>query len=344
MFVRWTNLTLTDEEQRRLPGYRDEAIVRRFDAPEALDIRFYEVRARSVLNRVPDRSPMPFRWTVNPYRGCTHACVYCFARPTHRFLDFDAGRDFEREIVVKVNAPEVLRGELGRASWTREHVALGTNTDPYQWVEARYRLMPGIWQALLEHATPCSVLTKSPLVLRDLPLLRELAAEGLFSAALSVPTLDERAWRATEPHTPHPAARLEAVRELTRAGIPTSVLVAPLMPGINDNPRSVREIVERARAAGARNVTPVALHLRDGVREVFMDWLEESRPELAGDYATLYGHGAYLEAGERRRLHELVRPEGRGRPSGARFGRPRAEPRRDRVAAQPHAQPQPSLF
>jgi DNA repair photolyase len=344
MFVRWTNLTLTDDEQRRLPGYRDEAIVRRFDAPEALDIRFYEVRARSVLNRVPERSPMPFRWTVNPYRGCTHACVYCFARPTHRFLDFDAGRDFEREIVVKVNAPEVLHGELGRASWTREHVALGTNTDPYQWVEARYRLMPGIWHALLEHRTPCSVLTKSPLVLRDLPLLAELAAEGLFSAALSVPTLDERAWRATEPHTPHPAARLEAVRELTRAGIPTSVLVAPLMPGINDDPRSVREIVERARAAGARNVTPVALHLRDGVRQVFMDWLEESRPELAGDYAALYGRGAYLAAGERRRLHALVRPESPGRPSGARFGRPRADPRRDRVAAQPHAQPQRSLF
>jgi hypothetical protein len=143
-FVRWTNLTLTDEEQRRLPGYRDEAIVRRFDAPEALDIRFFEVRARSVLNRVPARSAMPFRWTVNPYRGCTHACVYCFARPTHRYLDFDAGRDFEREIVVKVNAPEVLRGELARATWTHEHVALGTNTDPYQWVEARYRLMPDI--------------------------------------------------------------------------------------------------------------------------------------------------------------------------------------------------------
>jgi DNA repair photolyase len=252
MFVRWSNLTLTDEEQRRLPGYRDEAVVRRFDAPEALDIRFYEVRARSVLNRVPERSPMPFRWTVNPYRGCTHACVYCFARPTHQYLDFDAGRDFEREIVVKVNAPEVLRGELARASWSREHVALGTNTDPYQWVEARYRLMPGIWRALLEHRTPCSVLTKSPLLLRDLPLLAELASEGLVSAALSVPTLDERAWRATEPHTPHPAARLDAVRELTRAGVPTSVLVAPLMPGINDDPRLVREIVERARDAGAR--------------------------------------------------------------------------------------------
>jgi DNA repair photolyase len=336
--VRWTNLTLTDEDQRRLPGYRDEAVVRRFDAPEALDIRFYEVRARSVLNRVPERSPMPFRWTINPYRGCTHACVYCFARPTHRYLDFDAGRDFEREIVVKVNAPEVLRRELARPSWTREHVALGTNTDPYQWVEARYRLMPDIWRALLEQQTPCSVLTKSPLVLRDLPLLRELAAEGLFSAALSVPTLDERAWRATEPHTPHPAARLEAVAELTRAGVPTSVLVAPLMPGINDDPRSLREIVARARAAGARNVTPIALHLRPGVREVFTDWLGESRPDLTERYAQLYSRGAYLPADERRRLGALVRPERASRSNAERFERSRAKPRAGAQAQQAVAQ------
>ena len=342
MFVRWTNLTLTDEEQRRLPGYRDEAIVRRFDAPEALDIRFYEVRARSVLNRVPERSAMPFRWTINPYRGCTHACVYCFARPTHRYLDFDAGRDFEREIIVKVNAPEVLRGELARASWTREHVALGTNTDPYQWVEARYRLMPDIWRALLEHRTPCSVLTKSPLLLRDLPLLRELAEEGLVSAALSVPTLDERAWRATEPHTPHPAARLEAVAELSRAGIPTSVLVAPLMPGINDDPRAVREIVRRAREAGARNVSPVALHLRSGVREVFMDWLEESRPDLVGRYRELYARGAYLDANERRRLTALARPDGLPRPAFARFERQLAVSRAHRAV--PKLDVQESLF
>src|SRR5580700_8300106 len=236
MFVRWSNLTLENDEQRRLPGYREEAVVRRFDAPEALETRFYEVRARSVLNRVPARSRMPFGWTINPYRGCSHACVYCFARPTHSYLGFDAGRDFEREIVVKVNAPEVLTRELARASWMREHVALGTNTDPYQWVEARYRLMPGIWRALQEARTPCSVLTKSPLLLRDIDLLAELAGEGLFSAALSIPTLDERAWRATEPHTPSPQARLEAIAELSEAGIPTSVLVAPLMPGINDDP------------------------------------------------------------------------------------------------------------
>jgi DNA repair photolyase len=323
--MRWTNLTLTDEEARRLPGYRDEAVVRRFDAPEALDVRFYEVRARSVLNRVPERSMMPFRWTVNPFRGCTHACVYCFARSTHTYLDFDAGRDFEREIVVKVNAPEVLARELARPSWTREHVALGTNTDPYQWVEARYKLMPGIWRALRESGTPCSVLTKSPLLLRDLPLLAEMAAEGLFTAALSVPTLDEQAWRATEPHTPHPAARLDAVARLVDAGIPTSVLVAPLMPGINDDPTSVAEIVARARAAGARSVTPIALHLRSGVREVFMDWLEEARPDLVERYGEIYARGAYAPADERRRLAALVRGE-RPRGETPRFGRRRPAP------------------
>ena len=142
MFVRWSNLSGAPEEQQ-LPGYRDAAAVRRFDAPEALDIRFYEVRARSVLNRVPAQSRMPFRWTHEPVPRLHPACVFCFASPTHTYLDFNAGRDFEREIVVKVNAPEVLRGELKRPSWKHEHVALGTNTDPYQWVEGRYRLMEG---------------------------------------------------------------------------------------------------------------------------------------------------------------------------------------------------------
>ncbi len=144
-------------------------------APEALDVRFYEVQSKSVLDRVPEASRMPFRWTVNPYRGCTHACSYCFARPTHTYLDFDAGRDFEREIVVKVNAPEVLRAELGGRSWKGEHVALGTNTDPYQWVESRYRLTQGVLEALRDANNACSVLTKSPLLLRDLPVMLEIA-------------------------------------------------------------------------------------------------------------------------------------------------------------------------
>jgi DNA repair photolyase len=317
MFVRWSNLTLEAEEQRRLPGYRDEAVVRRFDAPEALETRFYEVRAKSVLNRVPERSRMPFRWTINPYRGCSHACVFCFARPTHKYLDFDAGRDFEKEIVVKVNAPEVLRAELARPSWKREHVALGTNTDPYQWVEGRYRLMVGIWEALRDAGNSCSVLTKSPLLLRDLQLMLEIAERASFSASLSIPTLEEKAWRASEPHTPHPRARLEAVAELNRAGIPTGVLVAPLMPGINDSPRQVEELLEQATAAGATSIGGIALHLRGDVRGVFMDWLRSQRPDLVPRYERLYSRGAYAPREERERISRLLRR--RGVPGG--FGR-----------------------
>jgi DNA repair photolyase len=320
--VRWSNLSLEDEEQRRLPGYRDEAVVRRFEAPEALETRFYEVRARSVLNRVPAKSRMPFSWTINPYRGCSHACVYCFARPTHKYLDFDAGRDFEREIVVKVNAPEVLRVELAKPSWKKEHVALGTNTDPYQWVEGRYKLMQGIWEAMRDFANPCSVLTKSPLVLRDLQLMLEIAERASFSACLSIPTLDEKAWRATEPHTPNPKARLEAVAELNRAGIPTGVLIAPLMPGINDAPHQVERLLEMATAAGATSIGGVALHLRGEVRGIFMDWLRSQRPDLIERYEELYRRGAYAPQQERERMARLVR-RGPPRARGS-FGRARA--------------------
>jgi DNA repair photolyase len=327
MFVRWSNLTLDEEEQRRLPGYRDPAAVRRFDAPEALDMRFYEVHAKSVLNRVPKQSQMPFRWTINPYRGCSHACAYCFARPTHKYLDFNPGRDFEREIVVKVNAPEVLRVELARASWKREHVALGTNTDPYQWVEGRYKLMVGIWEALRDAANPCSVLTKSPLLLRDLPLMLEIAERASFSACLSIPTLDEKAWRATEPHTPSPRARLEAVAELNAAGIPTGVLVAPLMPGINDAPHQVEPLLKLAAEAGAKNVAGIALHLRGEVRTVFMDWLRSQRPDLVPRYEELYRRRAYAPREERERLGRMVR---RGGAPG-RFWQVRPRPGEDAV-------------
>jgi DNA repair photolyase len=233
----------------------------------------------------------------------------CFARPTHRYLDFDAGRDFEREIVVKVNAPERLRAELARPSWKGEHIALGTNTDPYQWAEGRYKLMQGIWEAMRDAANPCSVLTKSPLVLRDLKLMQEIAAVTEFGAAFSVPTLDERAWRASEPHTPHPRARLEAVAELTRAGIRTGVLVAPLMPGINDAPEQVEPILRLAEEAGAAYVTPIALHLRGEVRDVFFGWLAQQRPDLLKRYEQLYSGRAYLRPGERDRLESLVRPD-----------------------------------
>ena len=346
--MRWDNLKVTEDEGHRLPGYRDPAVVRTFDAPEALDVRFYEVRAKSALNAVPKASRMPFRWTINPYRGCTHACSFCFARPTHTYLDFNSGRDFEREIVVKVNVPEVLRTELARPSWKGEHVALGTNTDPYQWVEGRYKLMPGIWGAFRDFANPCSVLTKSPLVLRDLKLLQEINEVAPVSANLSVPTLDEKAWRATEPHTPNPRARLEAVAELNRAGIPTGVLIAPLMPGINDAPEQVERILELASEAGATSVGGIALHLRGEVRGIFFDWLRAHRPDLIPRYEQLYARGAYAPPAERQRLQDLATPPG-GTSSPRRYVRDRdlvsATRRRPERAPPPPPEPiQPALF
>jgi DNA repair photolyase len=231
----------------------------------------------------------------------------CFARPTHTYLDFNAGRDFEREIVVKVNAPEVLRVELARPSWKGEHVAMGTNTDPYQWVEGRYKLMRGIWAALRDARNECSILTKSPLLLRDLDLMRQIAEVAPISANLSVPTIDEKAWRASEPHTPNPRARLEAVAELSRAGIPTGVLVAPLMPGINDDPRQVEEILQLAADAGATSVSGITLHLRGEVRGIFMEWLRSYRPDLVEHYEQLYARSAYAPRAEQDRLSALVR-------------------------------------
>ncbi len=304
-------------------------MVRHFEAPGSIETRFYEVRAKSIINKVPEASRVPFRWTINPFRGCSHGCAYCFARPTHTYLDFDAGRDFEREIVVKVNAPELARAELSRPSWKGEHVALGTNTDPYQWVEGRYKLMPGIWEAMRDARNPCSILTKSPLLLRDLDVMKQINDVTDFGAAVSVPTLDEKAWRATEPHTPNPRARLEAVGELTRNGIRTGVLVAPLMPGINDAPEQIEPILELAAEAGAAYVSGIALHLRGEVRELFFEWLRQHRPEMIPLYKRLYRRGAYMPSDERERLAALVKgpelpPEQRMR---GRAGTPRSSSR-----------------
>jgi DNA repair photolyase len=231
----------------------------------------------------------------------------CFARNTHTYLDLDAGRDFERQIVVKVNVPELLRAELQRPSWKRELVAFGTNTDPYQWAEGRYEFMPAMIEALRETETPTSILTKSPLVLRDLDALLELAEVADVSVNFSVPTLDEKVWRETEPHTPHPRKRLEAVARFNEAGIPSGVLVAPLMPGINDSPELVDEIVSLAEEAGATFVNAIALHLRPGVKEVFMSWLSAARPDLVPRYERLYDGRAYAPSSERKRIGALVR-------------------------------------
>jgi DNA repair photolyase len=237
----------------------------------------------------------------------------CFARRTHTYLDMGAGRDFEREIVVKVNVPELLRAELRRPSWKRELVALGTNTDPYQWVESRYRMMPEILAALEEAETPVSILTKSPLVLRDVEIYERMAKKLPVSVNLSVPTLDEEAWRATEPHTPSPAARLDAVAELRSRGIDSGVLIAPLMPGINDDPAQVQPIIDRAKEAGATFLGGVALHLRGEVKDVFFAWLEAKRPDLLPKYEALYQGRSYMRPEQRRHATRALKGWGRGR-------------------------------
>jgi DNA repair photolyase len=242
----------------------------------------------------------------------------CFARPSHTYLNFDAGRDFERRIVVKVNAPEVLRRELRRKSWTGAHVAMGTNTDPYQRCEGRYRLTRGVLEVLRDHANPCSVLTKSPLLLRDLDLFVELAETAGFSANLSIGTLDEAVWRRSEPGTPHPKARMAAVKRLVEAGIPCGILMAPILPGISDSPEQLRAVVEAAADAGASHLTPITLHLRPGVKEEFLPWLEEAYPELLAGYRRLY-RGSNAPKAVREGIAGRVRAEKRRHPV---FGSP----------------------
>jgi DNA repair photolyase len=340
---------MTDEEAgRRLPGLTGTGTIRTFDAPEAMGIQFMEVEAKSALNRVPGES-LPFNWTVNPYRGCIHACNFCFARPTHRYLDLNAREDFERKIVVKVNVPERLRAELARPSWKGEPVALGTNTDPYQWVEGRYGLTRSIWEVMIEARNPASVLTKSPLLTRDIDLFRELDQVAGFSASLSIPTLDEKAWRATEPATPHPRKRIEAIAALSEAGISVGVLVAPLMPGINDSPEQVEEIVGLCAEAGATSIGGIGLHLKGEVREIFLDWVRENRPELLAEYERLYRRGAFLPKPERERIGKLItvaRREAGVGATGFRDGvrRNRAAARVKRRERADEVNPQPQLF
>jgi DNA repair photolyase len=237
----------------------------------------------------------------------------CFARPTHTYLNMGAGEDFERKIVVKVNAPEVLRRELRKRSWKGAHVAMGTNTDPYQRCEGRYRLTRGVLEALRDYANPCSILTKSPLLLRDLDLFTELVSTAGFTANLSIGTLDEEVWRRTEPGTPHPRARMHAVKELNRAGVPTGVLVAPILPGISDSPDQLEEVVRAAADAGASHISPIALHLRPGVKEEFMPWLEREYPELVERYRRLY-RGSNAPKATRQAIAERVGAERRRHP------------------------------
>lgn len=267
--------------------FGQDAVVRRFNTPEFRGMTFYEVRAKSILNHVKPNN-MGFSWTINPYRGCSHACVYCFARPTHTYLEMGAGKDFESKIVVKVNAAEQLRRELRKRSWRGEHVAMGTNTDNYQRAEGRYRLMPGILRELNTARNPYSILTKSTLIQRDLDLLVEGASVTQVSVSFSVGTVDDEVWRRTEPGTPHPLKRLDVLRKLNDAGVPCGVLMAPILPGISDSPEQLAATVKAIVGAGAVYITPLILHLRPGVKEEFLPWLETEYPELVDPYGGMY--------------------------------------------------------
>ncbi len=294
--MRWSGQEISAAaDSAALPGLdRLQSLVRTVQTPEFAGITFHEVLARSAPNKVPQSSGVPFDWTINPYRGCSHACVYCFARQTHSYLDLDTGDDFDRQIVVKINVAEVLVRELHRASWRHEPVALGTNTDPYQRAEGRYRLMPGIITALAGSGTPFSILTKGALARRDLPLLRQAAEQTEVSMAVSIALADERVHASLEPGAPSPRARLELVRAIVDAGLACQVLVAPVLPLITDSDGDLDRILAEIAAAGATGATVFALHLRTGAREWFWRYLGEFHPELTGQYAELYRNGAYV--------------------------------------------------
>jgi DNA repair photolyase len=439
--MRWDGQR-ADRGQLALPG-----LVRTVRTPEFADIVFHEVHAKSVLNRVPGQSRMPFQWTINPYRGCSHACTYClsgdteillangktellaaiqvgdeiagtrrlgtkrqhvatkvlahwttvkpaykvvldngvrliasgdhrflteqgwmhvtggitgqpyltpgvklvgvdgpatrvvsieadgdnvplydittgtgdfiangvvshncFARNSHTYLEFDAGRDFDTQIVVKVNAPEVVARQLRSPKWQREHVAMGTNTDPYQRAEGRYKLMPGIIKALAESGTPFSILTKGTVLARDIPLLAKVSKEVPVSFGVSIALLDRELQHRLEPGTPSPQARLDLVKRLTDAGLPCGVMVAPVLPGLTDSPEHMDALLAKIAEAGATGATVIPLHLRPGTKEWFAAWLTREYPDMLDDYRDLYARGSNASRSYRTRLAESVRP------------------------------------
>ncbi|MFH6779826.1 Rv2578c family radical SAM protein, partial [Clavibacter michiganensis] len=316
--MRWSAQRLSDASADALPGLaRLSNLVQSVRTPEFQGVTFHEVLAKSALNRVPGESKvMPYGWTINPYRGCTHACVYCFARPTHEYLDLDGGRDFDDQIVVKVNVAEVLARELAKPTWTHDAVALGTNTDPYQRAEGRYALMPGIIAALASSGTPLSILTKGTLLRRDLPLLAEASTSVPVDLAMSIAVLDDELQQSVEPGTPTTTARLATVTAIRDAGLDCTVFMMPILPMLTDGVEHLDHALTRIREAGGTRVLYSALYLKPGVKEWYLQWLERERPDLVGRYLDLYARGAYAPQAYRSwlkaRMDPLVRRHGLG--------------------------------
>src|SRR5271166_4959253 len=306
--MRWDSQNI-EVDDGALPGLERIGFVRSVRTPQFDGITFHEVLCKSALNRIPDAAAvLPFKYTVNGYRGCSHACRYCFARPTHEYLDLDCGNDFDTQIIVKTNVADVLRREVGRRSWCRETVALGTNTDPYQRAEGRYALMPGIIGALAGSGTPLSILTKGTLLRRDLPLIADAAQQVPVSVAVSLAVGDPELHRDVEPGTPTPQARLGLITAIRDAGLDCHVMVAPVLPDLTDSVEHLDGLLGRIAAAGATGVTVFGLHLRGSTRGWFMSWLARAHPELVSRYRELYRRGAYLPPSYREMLAERAAP------------------------------------
>jgi DNA repair photolyase len=351
--MRWDHMRLDEPEEGTAPGgcgtpggalFERGAVARTFDTPGFRGMTFYEIHAKSIVNRVPASSRMAFSWTINPYRGCQHSCVYCFARNTHTYLDLDAGHDFDSKVIVKVNAPELLRKTLASARWQGEHIAMGTNVDCYQRAEGKYQLMRGIITALRDAANPFSILTKGTLILRDLDLLTEAAQVTEVGLNFSAGFVDKALWRSVEPGTPSPERRLDAVATLSAAGLRCGVLMGPIVPFLSDSPEQLEEAVRRIAASGAAHVTPIVLHLRPGTREWYLRWLQDNHPELVRRYLRFYGRGAYAPKAYQSeisgRVRELAKKYGVGATSPA-ASRRIGPPIDEAAATAPARPPQP---
>ncbi len=306
--VRWDGQRVDAVDTGALPGLQERrGLIRTFDSPEFRGMEFLEVTSRTALNRVPGNGFMGGAWTINPYRGCQHACVYCFARNTHTYLDLDAGADFDSRVVVKTNVAEALDAELARKRERPERVMLGTNTDPYQRAEGRYRLMSGIIRTLAAHGVGISILTKGTLLRRDLPLLAEVAQRVPVDLQMSIAVFDDSLQQSVEPGTPTTAARLATVRAARDAGLGCGVLMMPVLPWLTDSVEHLDTAFARLAEAGATSVMTSALHLRPGAREWYLGWLEREHPHLVARYRELYAGGANAERGYREWLAERVR-------------------------------------
>jgi DNA repair photolyase len=264
--------------------------------------RYQEVICRSALNRV---NGMPFSWTLNPYRGCTHGCHYCYARRYHSQFELGADDEFASIIFVKTNFVAMLRRELAKPSWTGELAAIGTATDCYQPIEGTYKITRGALEALCEFRNPASVVTKGPMIVRDKDVLADLSERAECSVYVSVPCVDEDVWRALEPGTAHPTQRLRAVRELVDAGIDAGVLMSPIVPGISSKPSLIERTIKAAADHGARIIGANVMHLEGGTRDHFMRWLEQEYPQLVEGYRQLY-LGKYAAAPYRREVSNVV--------------------------------------